>query len=308
MATLSHGGEVKTFYGAGALIEAHEAAANGDVITLSAGTFTGTDITKGITLRGSGMDTDSVTHREPTFISTDFKIDVNDSISERLTIEGIRHNGKISLKKAINALFLKCRFNEIGSYDPNLGADVLRDLNFIHCRIADRFCFNEHSSASLTNCVVKALNKNNSGQDQYFSLTNCVILDGDMLNCSEYKNCIIVTLLDPQSSSIYYNNLYICQTISDLRDIKNTTNVLLLPNDERITNLIGDYSDDKTYTLSEAVKSLIKGTDGKEVGIYGGNLPYLATPSNPQITKFNVSPQSDAEGKLSVDIEVSVAR
>lgn len=51
----------------------------------------------------------------------------------------------------------------------------------------------------------------------------------------------------------------------------------------------------------------MKGTDGTEVGIYGGSLPYDPTPTNPQITKFNVASKTTADGKLSVDIEVKSA-
>lgn len=75
---------------------------------------------------------------------------------------------------------------------------------------------------------------------------------------------------------------------------------------EAIKNLFG-YSDDNEYKLTEAAKALIKGTDGTEVGIYGGNLPYDPTPTNPQISKFNVAAKTTADGKLSVDIEVKSA-
>jgi len=75
---------------------------------------------------------------------------------------------------------------------------------------------------------------------------------------------------------------------------------------EAIKNLFG-YSDDNEYKLTEAAKGLIKGTDGTEVGIYGGNLPYAPTPTNPQISKFNVAAKTTADGKLSVDIEVKSA-
>ena len=49
---------------------------------------------------------------------------------------------------------------------------------------------------------------------------------------------------------------------------------------------------------------MLKATDGGEIGIYGGSLPYSAVPTNPQITKFNVASKTTADGKLSVDIEV----
>ena len=74
IATLSHENDVKVFYGASALKEAHEAAVGGDVITLSSGRFNAVDITKAITLRGAGMALDTVYHNEPTVLSGDFKI------------------------------------------------------------------------------------------------------------------------------------------------------------------------------------------------------------------------------------------
>lgn len=58
------------------------------------------------------------------------------------------------------------------------------------------------------------------------------------------------------------------------------------------------------YQLTDEAKKYI-GDDGTEVGIYGGSLGFDPTPTNPQITKFNVAPKTTADGKLSVDIEVN---
>ena len=67
----------------------------------------------------------------------------------------------------------------------------------------------------------------------------------------------------------------------------------------------GTYSDTQTFELTEEAKTKYLGTDGTEVGIYGGLLPYNSTPSYPQITKMNVANKTTADGKLSVEIEVS---
>ena len=74
IAVLSHEGEVSTFYGITALREAHDAAENGDVITLSSGTFNSCDITKAVTIRGAGMEVNSETGALPTIIQGAFKI------------------------------------------------------------------------------------------------------------------------------------------------------------------------------------------------------------------------------------------
>ncbi len=58
------------------------------------------------------------------------------------------------------------------------------------------------------------------------------------------------------------------------------------------------------YQLTDDAKKYL-GSDGTEVGIYGGSLPFDPTPTNPQIVKFNVAPKTTADGKLSIDIEVN---
>lgn len=91
-----------------------------------------------------------------------------------------------------------------------------------------------------------------------------------------------------------------------MESIPNSTNVIVNRDDDEIKNLI-TYSDDKDYKLTDEAKAIMKGTDGTEVGIYGGSLPYDPTPTNPQISKFNVAAKTTADGKLSVDIEVKSA-
>ena len=96
LATLNHEGTISTFYGAQAWKNAHEAAVNGDVVTLSSGSFLATNITKAITVRGAGIGIDPTVVVEPTVITGDFNINIEDSGSSRLTLEGIYSNNKIT--------------------------------------------------------------------------------------------------------------------------------------------------------------------------------------------------------------------
>lgn len=303
LATLNHEGTISTFYGSNALIQAHAAAADGDVITLSSGTFQSVNITKAVTLRGAGMVLDATTQTEPTVLANEFKIDIPDETTQRLTIEGIYTNQRVTINKLKNAMFLKDRFSSIyfGS-SQSYG----KDLTFIHCRITERYYGNSDSnnSAVFQNCLVR----NMVGRNYIF--TNCLFLaetNGTNSHCenSEYRNCIILGSYSSYSTSTYYNNLY-CRYSGYNFNVTNNTNVEVAKDNEAIKNLFG-YSDDNEYKLTEAAKALIKGTDGTEVGIYGGNLPYDPTPTNPQISKFNVAAKTTADGKLSVDIEVKSA-
>ncbi len=302
LATLNHEGEISIFYGATALQQAHAAAAHGDVITLSSGTFASTDITKAVTLRGAGMTIDTLRHTEPTVLANDFKINVTDTISERLTMEGIYSNQNVYVLHLKNALFLKCRFK---NFSANASSVVMKDLNFIHCRISERFSLAQGGSVAFTNSVVLNPGMYNNSGNGYFSLNNCYVDDASLYN-SEYKNCIINDLYSGSSTSTYYNNLHIGNSISALTST-NTTNLKLNPSDAKVSHLIPGYTDDLQYNMTDELNALIKGTDGKEIGIHGGSLPYDPTPSNPQITKFNVAAKSTADGKLSVDIEIDSA-
>lgn len=307
LATLNHEGTITTFYGINALQQAHSAAVDGDVVTLSSGTFASVNITKAITLRGAGMTLDASTQTEPTVLANKFSIEIPDESTKRLTIEGIYSNQEITIKRLKNALFLKDRMYYVSVND---GSSIAKDLTFIHCRITKGYYCNDNSnnSASFQNSIVSYI----YGMNYIFH--NCIIRYSDsntgfyLCDNSEYKNCIITYCLTnyPTSKSTYYNNLFIGTSADLLSNIPNKTNVSVNREEDKIKNLL-TYSDDNDYKLTEEAKAIMKGTDGTEVGIYGGSLPYDPTPTNPQIIKFNVAAKTTADGKLSVDIEVKSA-
>ena len=304
MATLNHEGTISTFYGTGALRRAHAAAVSGDVITLSSGTFLSTDITKSVTIRGAGMEVTKVNDivNEPTVLTGNFNIKIPAEDTGRLTLEGIYHNGDIwfSEGQVKNALFLKSRFKSISQS----GSCKVQDLTVLNCRISKYISVGDGNSAQLLNSVVWGFNQG------YYSFSHCVIQDsGNNLNSNgnEYKSNIICTTERYQnsmsSSSSAYNNLFISDKAEILQSVPNNTNLRVPTSDERFAYLLG-YDDSKDYKLTDQNRDVLKATDGGEIGIYGGSLPYSTIPTNPQITKFNVASKTTADGKLSVDIEV----
>ena len=302
MATLNHEGTISTFYGTTALQQAHAAAVSGDVITLSSGTFLSTDITKAVTIRGAGMELTKAYDivSEPTVLGGDFNIKIPAEDTGRLTLEGIFHNEYIwfSQGQLKNALFLKSRFKNIS----NSGSCKVQDLTVLNCRIAENISVGSGNSAQFLNSVVRDFS------DGYMSFSHCVILQASNVGNggNEYKSCIICREsyydISFSSSSSAYNNLFITSRII-LNNIPNQTNLKVPTDDERFAYLIG-YDDSKDYKLTDENRDVLKATDGGEIGIYGGTLPYSAIPTNPQITKFNVASKTTADGKLSVDIEV----
>ena len=63
--------------------------------------------------------------------------------------------------------------------------------------------------------------------------------------------------------------------------------------------------DNSDYRLTEEAKAAYLGTDGTEVGIYGGTYPFDPVPTGLRVTRCNVASQSSTDGTLSVDIEVN---
>ena len=323
LATLSHEGEISVFYGANALKEAHTAAAHGDVITLSSGSFNATDITKAITLRGAGVETNTSRNIYPTIITGDFSIALSDSVEQNLTIEGIFNNFTVTIKNGLdNATFIKDRFKTL-TYSGSTSS--FKNNRFIHCKIVETLTAvsnSRNNSLSFMNCYIGTLLNNdcptilhNSIMDtnrgvftlsnqKYCTFYNCIIIagknvNGDIFNASNnLYNCITTNLASNNANNKdinYYSYKNI--TSNSNHSIQNIDGVFK-------TFRVNGYNEEETFELLDDVKTKYLGTDGTQIGIHGGSYPYSSITTNPQITKCIVAPRSTADGKLSIDIEV----
>lgn len=304
LASLNHNGEITVFYGATALREAHAAATHGDVISLSSGSFLSVDIEKAVTIRGAGMELDSVRNIEPTIITKDFKITIPDGVQQRLILEGIYSDAHIKYYGAlINPQFMKCRFYRLDtgtSYDNQ----YMKDAQFIHCRISHTLSIQGNSSASLVNCVLFGLLIKNS------TIQNCVI---NLSNSSAFLNNYITNcvLFSTNGAIVTEENIaYNCVSVPNMfRSYKNN-NTNTDSTYEEIFKTFNNKDlkfDSENFELTDEAKTKFLGIDGTQVGIYGGNLPFSSIPTNPQIIKCNVAGKSTADGKLSIDVEVKSA-
>lgn len=298
VATLSHEGTITTFYSGNALKDAYAAAAEGDVITLSSGTFNAVNIEKNITLRGAGMLPDS----NPTVIAGDITVKCPQSETNYLTLEGFYHNGDLRFSYnhgtpySKDVRIIKCQFKNFRFiYVDNLIAvdtffsrfDVASGCsgNFFNCYLGNASGAYDTKSTTFTNCVLWC------GANDIGSFYN-----------STFKNCIIGETGSghyfPSSTFATYCYYY-GGSKEPFKNSPTSTNVV--KNDMGATDI---FSDTDLQILKEELQSTWLGDDGTQVGIYGGFLPFDPTPTNPQITKFNVASKTTADGKLSVDIEV----
>lgn len=310
VATLTHGDEVSMFYGTYALRDAYQAAVSGDVINLSGGTFQAVDINKAITLRGAGIDAASPSHITG---GSTFNIPTEDS--GRLSMEGVWYTGGLYFRGSFtNAQFQKCRFGNI-SFDSS--ANISKTL-FANCRIHSIFEIYGSNSVQFVNCYVNNPRITDDRSSAVF--VNCVIkpyggYDFSSIGDSQLLNCILCMTEN-------YSGYYLPSTTSATncvlvgfnpdnifsRNQANTGCVSGVSFEDMFTNYTGNNEDSQTFELTSTAQTTYLGTDGTQVGLYGGLLPYTSTPSYPQITTMNVANKTTADGKLSVEIEVSAAQ
>ena len=309
VATLIHEGEVSVFHGSNSLKNALAAADHGDIITLAGGRYNAGTITKAITLRGAGIeDDDTSTGASRTQIVGDFGIDIPET-NERLMIEGIYHDNKMSFwnsKTLNNAILQKCRLRNV--YSDSYNNKPIYSLTIIQCNITGYFQLPAYtnSSAKFINSIVTAPRSSSDGYNGNMEFTNCVILGSVAgVHQSYFQNCIL-NVSDKLSSTNMAS--YCAGYTSDSSGspfaslATQATNKVLTQ--EQMNAL---FKDDTFYELTDEAKAEYVGIDGKEIGIYGGNLPYETRILSPQITKCNVAAKTTADGKLSVDIEVKAA-
>lgn len=322
VATLTHGTNITSYYGSNALSSAYYDAVSGDVINLSGGTFNSVGISKGITIRGTGID-----YPIPTVITGNFNINIPSDDTHKLTIEGIRFGGTtrsdITMSGSFeNPTFIKCQFNWQIKFDQNA---AIQNILFANCKLTDLYSMNLDGSCSaqFVNSLVTGF-INSAPSTSSASFVNCILHDKGTLTAKSYANSQLIncflcyyspnnngnaktTFALPTSSkgfncvTIHYTAPYAnaqgafvdCTSVSSYGAV--------------FKDFTGVYSDAQTFELTDDAKTTYLGADGEQAGLYGGLLPYTSTPSYPTITKMDVAKKTSADGKLSVDIEVSAA-
>ena len=306
-AILQHGDETSVFKGASALINAHAAAEDGDVITLSDGIFTATNITKNLTIYGAGYETDESSGTTATEIVGDWQIatDSNKPLSdlhiegvgiknnfypcrnasvERFTLNKCHVYGNIGLSKTITGFIINQCVVDGGIGGSNNIADNMLICNSIISQIDN---YNFESTIQVDHCIVR--NLLDADYDNTRAIwTNNVFTgsggSGYMRNVRPYSkvsNCLYVKDAWGNNSSV--DNC----TQAGLAD--------LFADGEDAT-----YSATRTYELKQPEAWI--GSDGTQIGIHGGS-GFSKIPSTPVVKNLSV----EVEGmKLKVTYDAVV--
>lgn len=292
-AVLQHGDNLQAFYGNEAFSEALAAAQTGDLISLSTGTFKQTTINKAVKIQGAGL-----TSR----IDGHLTIDISDGASG-LEIEGIHFLNDLLLRNHIlkDATIKRCQVS--GTFNNRIGTE---NLSFIQCKFAGNY--NEIHAAGKSHKNLKYINCYITGSSRWTSLEDEVLFDhcilGYMSPDSSYlirvgnvKNCIILRGCSNQPGVTYTNVILPSDGPLPSEECK-MENVTYLTKDE-INSLFKDIDNG---ILIDTAASTYLGTDGTQLGIYGGAHPFTLIPAIPSITSAKIDSKVKEDGKLSVSI------
>ena len=316
VATLEHNGEYTNFYNNTALTAAYEAAEDGDVITLSSGTFTCPNITKGVTIRGIGLA--QLEQNKKTYISTAFDVYAQDA-SRTVNLEGlylqntmnIYSDGSAETAGTVNIIKTRCNAVNVLEKESPTDATTVK-VNFYNCWMNGEFKSNSasYTDIKVMNCYITGTCWTTRSEVSNTMFRNCYLYFGDIsgMKYSAFENCIIryngwQTL---PNNAITINSIsmsFQSENVSAFRDVSYNESCTHLGNRDLNINTV--FSDQANFILQEEFAKKYLGTDGKEVGMYGG-IGYTTKVRYPIISTLSIGngQTTSREGKLDVTIEL----
>lgn len=319
MATVQHGETMKAFYGIEALKDAIGSAQDGDIISLSAGQFNAATINKAVTIQGAGHVIASGNY---TAIVGETTIDVSDG-SKGLLIEGLHCIGKVTVAgdSLCNFIFRKCRMGDLvftaKIIEGELGQSKVQNLTY-----AETNRFYVHHTVMHT---INATNENQVAVDMdhcvvtgnlYNSVT-AVVRNSMLKNASGTSACAFYNNVMSQNRC-YGNSWPWSANITSPYLSGNTIWVLDTNTEKDVNNFYRDlfanhnhantWNETYDYKLTEEAAAQYIGSDGTQVGLYGGSVPFTEVLSTPQIVEKTIATQTDENGMLSVKIKVEAQK
>jgi hypothetical protein len=316
---LQHNGASTIFPKSSGFSDAYNAAVHGDTIYLPGGFFDGLTINKKIAIIGAGHHPDSTSATYATQINGSLTLGAD---TDSAHIEGLHITGNINTIGNNKMDRLRIRRNMI---DGALSLDGDKSTPSINDEVSGNVI---RGSVDLSNTLSVVLCNN------VFQSRVHYVFQGSISNNVFANNPIL-----PQVG--YYNNVYDCDYSKiennvfvhpngpigfancDNSIINNNLFAMAIGNVYYVNNFpLGNYTDIATanvfinwtsssYLYSDdyhlKLPATYLGIDGTQVGIYGGLRPWKegSIPLNPHIQAKTIATNTDAEGKIQVQVKVS---
>ncbi len=311
---LHHSGAVSFYDGINGFTSAYNNAGNGDTIYLPGGFLNspGT-IDKALTIYGAGHYPDSTLATEKSIVTTGVSIGEN---ADNLYLEGFQVNGDITLSynaSANNLRIVRCRFSTL-NYQGDYSNPCVN--NFILNNVIDGWIYgNNAQSLLLSNNIIagKIVNMNTN------VIQNNILLANFYTGYPYYSQQVLISI----NNSTIKNNVILCSDVNAISGTGNfvkynafnsnwitgsniaTGNYLSVDFTSFFVNQTGN-SFDYTHNYHLQNPATYLGDDAIEISIYGGTWGYKegAVPSNPHIISKSISPQTNSNGEININIRV----
>lgn len=152
------------------------------------------------------------------------------------------------------------------------------------------------------NCIIGYM----SGEIQYSMMKNCILYPRHdqfwpIEETASCEYCLGIDVFVEGDQNVFTNITYSSNQTIYKYDIFKT----LRWDPEPITwYSVAKYTDTETFELTDEAAATYLGSDGTQVGMYGGKFPFTTTLSYPQFTKATVAKEA-VDGKLNVNIEIN---
>ena len=311
MATLQSGDNVSVYYGKNALVDAYNAAADsGDVVTLSAGVFTAPrEIQKSLSIIGNGYVNNQENGKFPTqiegsltFKPRDIIDDDGETVAEAIGYDGTRLEGFELSARNNNYIYLEGtrtvkNFSIVKCNMWSFNAETNTENLTIRQSRIDYISLNDYKH--LNSYIVGSwMQQIGTPIDGMMTIDHCIISDGT-LKAGTISNSI----LKYTESGVTANNcIFLEYEPANIQGTGNWVNCKYAGIFEKeLTNL--DWNWEENHFALKYPSEYV-GTDGTQVGLYGGPYPYNPTPTTPQIKESDIDSTVADGGTLKVSVTV----
>lgn len=305
---------VQIIKGSTAFADAYTTAQSGDTLYLSGGSFAPpAAFDKKLMIFGAGHYVDSTLATGKTFINGNVTLSEN---ADMFYIEGVEITGNFyfSSDNSVNNVVIKrCKIN--GALNvPGNGSNPTSNLSLIGNVLIGELDLQNATVVLISNSILQSRLVNSLGN----ILNNNIMLNNYVYWGNESPIYGDNNILN---NNIFLKNDYPYIINGNGNVVKNNLCVNSAPYFGEMSTTIGNYtgiaqsaifvsqtgfsfSYSHNYHLQEPTTYL--GTDGTQVGIYGGAFPYKegAVPLNPHIQIKNIAPTTDENGNLQIQIQV----
>jgi hypothetical protein len=308
---------VTTFYSS--IDSAYSHAVDGSTIYIPGGAFSVGDLTisKRLNIIGVGHYADSSTATGITQLNGNVVFITG---GDRSNLQGVYLNGDIRLgnnssDQLVNSITIqRCNVGAInlsynGSSSTNSQYHLIRE-NVIRGALSGGNAQNVSVENNLFNSTINYFNGNALFSNNIFFYTYPY---GGLLNyvvSGTFESNIFLSQVifgSGSTSNVLTKNIF---TAGDQLGSGNvgTSNQFSITQSTLFVNQAGNtFNYAHNYHLANSSPAIGTGVNGNDIGIYGGVNTYkeAAVPSNPHIVEKNISGNTDATGKININIKVS---